>query len=287
MIADLKRILGRAKRGGYAVGMFNACNAEQARGVIAAAEELNSPVIFGTAEVLLPFCPLEMIADMLIPIAERAKVPVAVHYDHGITAEKCVYALRRGFTSVMYDRSNAPYEENVRDLADMVRIAHSFGSSVEGELGRIGGGEGETQAERVPCDFYTDPTQAEDYAARTGVDALAVAVGTVHGEYRFKPKLDFDRIRAIASRVSVPLVLHGGSGLSDDDFRRAVKCGISKINVFTDIDKAAATAALDVLAGGGNMLTKAMPAVVEGVKRAAAEKMLLFGSAGKAGETEL
>lgn len=276
MLVNLDQVLLPAKRGGYAIGLFNTCNMEEMRGVLAAAEETKMPVIIGTAEILLPYCPLENLIDLLIPAAKRASVPVVVHYDHGLTYERCEQALRGGFSSVMYDCSGDDYEENVRKLADMVRLAHLFGATVEGELGKIGGSEGSNEAEGVPESYYTDPLQAKDFVERTGVDALAVAVGTAHGAYKFKPKLDFERIRTIASLIPTPLVLHGGSGLSDQDFRKAISCGISKINIFTDLDTAAARAAGRSFADGKTALTKMMPDIVDGVRAEVVKKIRLF-----------
>ncbi len=271
MLANLNDVLIPAKKGKYAVGLFNSCSMEEARGVIAAAEETHSPVIFGTAEILLPFCPMENVADMLVPMAKRASVPVVIHYDHGLTYEQCLKALKLGFTSIMYDCSGCEYEENVEKMADMVKIAHCFGATVEGELGSIG-----ANGKSIPSDFYTDPQQAKDFVMRTGVDALAIAVGTVHGEYKLPPKLDFDRIKEIAKAVSVPLVLHGGSGLSVEDFHKAIDCGISKINIFTDLDKAGAKAAVESYNRGNNVITKMNPDIVEGVKAEVMKKMLIF-----------
>jgi fructose-bisphosphate aldolase, class II len=264
-----------AREGAYAVGLFNAVNMELARGIIAAAEKTRSPVIMGTAEVLLPYGPLEELASLLVPMAKRASVPVVIHFDHGLTAERCAEALKLGFSSIMYDRSTDGYEENVREVQEMACVAHSFGATIEGELGHVGNAED-------PSKCFTDPEEALDFAVRTRVDALAIAVGTAHGVYKQKPKLDFARIATIASRISVPLVLHGGSGLSDDDFRTAIAKGISKVNIFTDINNAAAEAAKGALAEGKSGLTDLIPFEVEAVKASVEEKMRLFGSIGQA-----
>lgn len=276
MLVNLNDVLLPAKKVGYGVGLFNTCNVEEAMGVLAAAEKTNSPAIIGTAEILLPFTPLEVLIDLLIPMAKRAKTPVVVHYDHGLTYEKCEQALRGGFSSVMYDCSALSYEDNVKALADMVKLAHSYGATVEGELGKIGGAEGSDANGAIPECYYTDPAQAKDFVDRTGVDALAIAVGTAHGEYHFTPKLDFDRIKKIAATIPTPLVLHGGSGLSDSDFQKAITCGISKINIFTDLDKAGAKAAFDSYNAGNKVLTKMMPDMREGVMQEVIKKMLLF-----------
>ena len=279
MLVHMNDILLPAKQGKYGVGFFNAVNVEMARAVIGAAEELRSPVMVGTAEVLLPAMPLENVADYLIPMAERASVPVCVHYDHGLTFEKCMEALKLGFTSIMYDCSTAPYEENVERVSEMVKICHAMGVTVEGELGHVGDNEGAGRLEK-PSDYYTDPEIAKDYARRTGIDALAVAVGNAHGDYQFPPKLDFERIETIADGTGLPLVLHGGSGLSDSDFRTAVRCGISKINIFTDLDKVGKKGAEKALQSGAVSLMGLIPGTIDAMKAVVKEKILLFGSEG-------
>ena len=281
MLVNMKDMLERAKEGRYAVGFFNAVNVEMARAVIETAEEMRSPVIVGTAEVLLPAMPLERVAEYLIPMAEKASVPVAVHYDHGLTFGRCMEALRLGFTSVMYDCSTAPYGENAERVAEMVRICHGMGVTVEGELGHVGDNEGEGKLAK-PSDFYTDPESAADFVRRTGVDALAVAVGNAHGDYKFPPKLDFDRISAIAGLTGIPLVLHGGSGLSDADFREGARRGICKVNIFTDLDKAGKAGAEKGMAEGRNTLMGLIPYEIEAMKEVVREKIALFGADGHA-----
>jgi fructose-bisphosphate aldolase class II len=190
-------------------------------------------------------------------------------------------ALKLGFTSVMYDCSTASYEENIKNLAEMVRICHGMGVTVEGELGHVGDNEGAGKLEK-PSDFYTDPDEAEDFVKRTGIDSLAVAVGNAHGDYKFPPKLDFERIKTIAQRTGIPLVLHGGSGLADEDFRTAVKEGICKVNIFTDIDKAGAKGIEDGLREGVNNMTGLISYEIEAMKAAVRNKIMLFGSSDKA-----
>ena len=277
----MNEVLLPAKKGGYGVGFFNAVNVEMARAVIGAAEELRAPVMVGTAEVLLPAMELERVAEYLIPMAEKASVPVCVHYDHGLTFARCMQALRLGFTSVMYDCSTAGYGENVEKVAEMVKICHGMGVTVEGELGHVGDNEGAGRLAN-PEDFYTDPQQAADFAARTGVDSLAVAVGNAHGDYKFTPKLDFDRIAEIEKATKLPLVLHGGSGLSDDDFKIAVQKGVCKVNIFTDIDKAGKIGIEAGIKAGADSMYKLIPYEIEAMKKVAMEKIQLFGSAGKA-----
>ena len=281
MLVNMKDILGKARAEGYGVGFFNAVNVEMARSILETAEELNSPVIVGTAEVLLPAMDLCRVAEYLIPMAQKASVPVCVHYDHGLTFERCMEALHLGFTSIMYDCSTLPYEENIARVAEMVRICRAMDATVEGELGHVGDNAGAGKLTR-PEDFYTDPDQAVDYVSRTGVDALAVAVGNAHGDYKFPPKLDFDRIDTIAHRTGLPLVLHGGSGLADEDFRRAVSLGVSKINIFTDLDKAGKAGVEEGLRAGAATLMGLIPYEIAAMKRVVREKLTLFGSVGKA-----
>lgn len=274
MLVTLNDILYDAKKNHYAVGLFNTVNLEMAKGVLRAAEELRSPVIIGTAEVLLPAASLEELAYFLLPMAKKATVPVVLHYDHGLTEEKINEAIDLGFSSVMYDCSELSVAENTAAVAALVRRAHACGISVEAELGHIGsetGGDTES--------IYTDPEDAAVYAEATGCDALAIAIGTAHGFYKSTPKLDFERLSAIADKVDVPLVLHGGSGLSDDDFTQAIARGIAKVNIFTDINVACARCAAK--SGDGAGMTDIMPELVSTVAEVAKNKMRLFGCAGK------
>lgn len=281
MLVNMNEILLPAKEKRYGVGFFNAVNVEMARAIIETAEELRAPVMIGTAEVLLPAMPLENVADYLIPMAKRASVPVCVHYDHGLTFEKCMEALKLGFSSVMYDCSTADYEANVEKVAEMVKICHAMGVTVEGELGHVGDNEGAGKLEK-PSDFYTDPDVAEDYVHRTGIDSLAVAVGNAHGDYKFPPKLDFERIETIAGRTGLPLVLHGGSGLADDDFRRAVARGVCKVNIFTDLDKAGKEGVKEGLRAGAKTMMGLIPYEIKAMKAVVREKLELFGSVDRA-----
>lgn len=280
MLVNMNELLIPAKEGKYGVGFFNAVNVEMARAIIETAEELNAPVMVGTAEVLLPAMELERVAEYLIPMAEKAKVPVCVHYDHGHTFEKCMEAIRLGFTSIMYDCSTASYEDNLKNVAEMVKICHAIGITVEGELGHVGDNTGAGKLDN-PADYFTDPDTAVDFVNKTGVDSLAVAVGNAHGDYAFPPKLDFERIEVISKKTNIPLVLHGGSGLADSDFRQAVKLGVAKINIFTDLDKAGKAGIEAGIAAGEKTMMGLMPYEINAMKAVAAEKIRLFGSDGK------
>lgn len=281
MLVTMNDVLLPAKEGRYCVGFFNAVNVEMARAVIETAEELRAPVMVGTAEILLCANPLERVAEYLIPMAKKASVPVCVHYDHALTFEKCMEALKLGFSSVMYDCSTEDYETNLEKVREVVKICHSMGVTVEGELGHVGDNEGAGRLEN-PSDYFTDPVMAADFVKRTGIDSLAVAVGNAHGDYKFPPKLDFERIETISGSTGLPLVLHGGSGLSDDDFRIAIEKGICKVNIFTDIDKAGKAGIEEGLRNGAKSMMGLIPYEIEAMKKVVANKIELFGSVGKA-----
>lgn len=285
MLVNMNEVLLPAKKNHYAVGLFNAVNLELARGIISAAESTGSPVIMGTAEVLFPYGPLEEVSYYLIPMAKKANVPVVIHLDHGLNYDTCIKALEFGFSSIMYDCSTDSYDENVRKVKEMADIAHSYGATIEGELGHVGDNEGSAEGNDQmtdPSQFFTDPKMAKDYVDKTGVDALAIAVGNAHGAYKLPPKLDFERIRTIAHTVDVPLVLHGGSGLTDNDFRQAIQEGISKVNIFTDINIAAVKAQFSRFTDMNKGIIDLIPAAVEAIKQETMKKMNLFGSVGKA-----
>ncbi len=242
MLVSMTELMKDASEKGYAVGAFNAVNFESLRAVIAAAEETGRGVILNHAEVHFPLMPLEVIAPVMVDMAKKSKVPVCVHLDHGQSLESCMKAIQLGFTSVMLDVSGENYEENVAQTALICRLAHSVGVTVEAELGHIfqsdigvgEAGEQETlDSFESAEDVYTDPDLAKDFVERTGVDALAIAFGTAHGVYKVKPKLDLDRIKLIKEKIDVPFVMHGGSGLTKEEFQTAIRNGIRKINYYT------------------------------------------------------
>lgn len=279
MLVNMNEVLKPAQQNKYAVGLFNAVNLELARGIIYAAEESRLPVIIGTAEVFLPYCSLEEVAYYLLPMAKNATVPVVVHLDHGLTKENCIKALELGFTSIMYDCSTDSYDVNVEKVREMAEIAHSYGATIEGELGHVGDNEGSAEGDSHfadPSAFFTEPKMALDFVQKTGVDALAIAVGNAHGAYKLPPKLDFARIEEIRGLVDVPLVLHGGSGLTDDDFRKAIQKGISKVNIFTDINVAAAEAALRAFKSVDKGIIELILPQIEAVKQEVIKKQKLF-----------
>ena len=277
MLVNLVDILAKAKKGRYAVGLFNTTDTDMLEAAISAAEELQSPIIIGTAEILLPYGELKLIAPSLIEAAKRASVPVVVHYDHGLTYERCVEALQLGFSSVMFDGSAGDPALNTKQTAEIVRLAHAMGASVEGEIGHVG--QGATD-DGLVTDSYTTPQEAIDFVNATGVDALAVAIGSAHGVYKSKPRLDLQRLREISAAVDTPLVLHGGSGLSDDDFRNVIQDGISKVNIFTDLCIAGNKAMATGLDQGLEYL-KIRNLKVDAIREAVKTKMHLFGCVGK------
>lgn len=274
----MKEILADAREKGYAVGYFNAVNMEMTRAYVEAAEECRSPIIIGTCEVLLPYGEFEWLAPVLVDAAKRASVPVAVHLDHTYKFEILMQALRCGFGSVMYDGSRlASANENIKRSAEIVKIAHGMGVGVECELGSVGGLADENG--KSDAVVYTDPADAKDFLDKTGADFLAVSIGTQHGVYKAAPKLDIPRLKEIRKTVDVPLVLHGGSGLSDDDFRRTIDGGISKINVYTDVILAAKKAVADNPDAAYIDLCRLAE---DAMREATAEKIRLFGGEGRA-----
>lgn len=253
MLINLKAILKIAEEDKSAIGMFNATGFDSLQAVIGAAEELNKPVIIAHAEVHNIYNDISMVGPAMVAVAQNAKVPVCVHLDHGTSLDMVYKALRLGFTSVMMDASAMPYEENLRLTKMIAEAAHSMNVSVEAELGRLVTGEAGSGEEMVGAkaeDFYTCPDEAEAFCAATGIDALAIAFGTAHGFYSAQPKLDFDVVKNCAKATGLPLVMHGGSGVSDEGFKKAIENGIRKINYYSYMSKAGYMAAKEVIASG-------------------------------------
>lgn len=279
MLVTLKELLKEAERGKYAVGLFNMLNLEMARGIIDAAEEEKSPLILGVAEVHLPVIPFEYASLIMRKIASEANVPVCLHFDHGTDYRKILTAIKGGFTSVMYDGSSLPYEENIYNTKEVSKVAHALGVSVEAELGHVGGGEGGTDDGQEQ--MYTNVDQVNDFIERADIDALAVAIGTAHGQYKTKPKLDIGRLADIYKISKKPLVLHGGSGLSDQDFKNTILNGIRKVNICTEMCMAAHHAYTYAF-NHQNTFEIALQVAKTTVQEVVKEKMRLFGSSGKA-----
>lgn len=229
-LVSMRELLSRADKENYSVGAFSIANMEMIIGAIKAAEELNSPIILQIAEVRLNHTPLNLIAPVMIEAAKKAKVPVAVHFDHGVTIEKIKEALELGFTSVMIDGSKLSIDENIDITKKVIKIAKEYNAAVEAEIGVVGGSEDGSEDIKAR---YTNVNDAEKFYKETNVDALAIAIGNAHGLYKFEPKLNFDILSQIDKCIDVPLVLHGGTGISDEDFKNSSNLGIRKINVAT------------------------------------------------------
>ena len=229
-LVKMKDLLKRAEEKNIGCGTFSVGNMEMVKGAIRAAEELNTPIILQIAEVRLKNSPLHLMGPMMVQAAKEAKVDVAVHLDHGLTFETVDKALELGFTSVMLDASTLPFEENIDKVKTVVEKARKYSATVEAELGLVGGSEDGSCDHGIRC---TDPDDAVVYARETGIDALAVAIGNAHGNYPVAPTLAFDVLEKIHEKVDIPLVLHGGSGITDKDFQRAISLGIRKVNIAT------------------------------------------------------
>lgn len=250
MLVTMKEVLRYAEKKQIAIGAFNAANLESLQAIIMAAEELNLPVIMSFAECHEEWVPIDVLGPVMVNEAKRAKVPVCVHLDHGEHIDYLVHSLDLGFTSVMYDGSTLPYEENLKNTKEVVRIAKGYGASVEAELGCMGKreyGDGDANAEDK-TKIYTDPVLAASFVKETGIDALACSFGTTHGIYLKAPKLDFGVVRDVRDKTGgIPVVMHGGSGVSREGFRESIKAGVRKINYFTYMDKAGGAAVEEYL----------------------------------------
>ena len=248
MYVSMTDILQDAHKNNYAVMAVNSINMEMARAVISAAEEERSPIIvnIGMGQ-MKKHAHANVMVPLIKKLAEEAKVPVALNHDHGQDLDFIIKCIQDGFSSVMIDASSFPFEENVHRTSTIVKLAHPHNICVEAELGHVGQ---VAEGDNSKADLYTDPEQAKKFVELTGVDALAVAVGTAHGSYPkgYVPKLDFERLALLKKTLDMPLVLHGGSGSGEENIRKAVACGINKINVCTDVFKVAQQAMVDRMA---------------------------------------
>ena len=229
-LVTMKSLLEQARNNHRGVGAFSVGNMEMVKGAVQAAEELNTPIILQIAEVRLKHSPLALMGPMMVQAAKEAKVDIAVHLDHGLTMDVVEQALELGFTSVMFDSSTYPFEENTTRTQEVVKVAKQYGATVEAELGLVGGSEDGSCDHGIRC---TNPDDAKVFCERTGIDALAVAIGNAHGNYPVAPKLAFDVLEEIHKKADLPLVLHGGSGITDADFQKAISLGIVKVNIAT------------------------------------------------------
>lgn len=276
MLTTLSNILKDANNNHYAVGAFNCLSVENVIGAINAAEELSSPIILQLAEVQFPESPLDLMAPIFIQAARLASVPVCVHLDHGQSLETCVKAIRLGFTSVMFDGAMLSFEENVSITREIVRIAKAAGVDVEAELGKVGNSGIDT------ADVFTDVAESKEFVKATGIDALAIAIGNLHGHYVHTPNLNIERLIEIHKANRIPLVLHGGSGTSIDDFKACIHNGICKVNVATSIQMGISVKIADYINQNENPNYIAMKSLmIKGSHDVIANHIRLFESNGR------
>ena len=282
-LIPMSRLLEQARKGSYAVGAFNTNNMEIVQAIIEAADELESPVVLQASQGAIKYAGLDYIVAMVRTASEKTKVPVALHLDHGTSFDQAVQCIRAGFSSVMFDGSKHAFEQNVAKTIDVVRVAKPSGVSVEAELGKIGGTEDDIHVDEAEA-LMTIPGEAKEFVERTGVDALAIAIGTAHGPYKGEPRLDFARLEKIRALVDVPLVLHGASGVPAEAITRAISLGICKINIDTDLRQAFTAAVVKVLAEtpGEYDPRKLLGPAREALKQVVKQKIMLFGSSGRA-----
>lgn len=276
-------LIKKAREKKVAIAAFNIHNMETAQGVLEGAAEEKAPVMIATTPGTLRHAGIATIAAIVKTAAEDYDIPVALHLDHCPSYEIIVKAIRNGYTSVMIDSSELPYEENVAMVQDVVKVGHAAGVQVEGELGRIGGTEDDiTVDEREAA--LTVPEEAVDFVEKTGIDTLAISIGTAHGVYQGEPKLDFDRLTAIEKLVDVPLVLHGASGVPDDSVKMAIARGICKVNIATELKIPMAKAVQDFFAENpeGNDPRKYLGAGRDALKEVVKKKIRLCGCHGLA-----
>lgn len=282
-LVTVDELLSKADKEGYAVGAFNANNMEIVQAIMTAAEKENSPVIMQASQGAIKYAGLDFITGMVRIAAETVNVPIALHLDHGTDFEQVVKCIRSGFTSVMYDGSQLPLEENIANTNKVLEIARPINVSVEAELGKIGGTEDDIVVSEQEA-MYTAPEEAAYFVKQTGIKSLAIAIGTAHGQYKGEPKLDFERLTKIKSLINIPIVLHGSSGVPDEAIRKAIKLGVCKVNIDTNIREAFVLEARRVMAANPDeidprkILGPARDAAVEIIRR----KIQVFGSSGKA-----
>ncbi len=295
-LVTMKEMLEDARKRKYAIGSFDVSNCEMIRAVVDVAEELKSPVILSALEVDILGKGLDYFMAMAKVAAETASVPVCIHLDHAVKLELIKKVIEKGFTSVMYDGSKLPFEENMKNTKEACEYAHKLGITVEAELGHVtdaiaGSGESSmldkdsVHKDENPEDYLTDPNEVIKFIEMTNVDALAVAIGTAHGVYATTPKLDFKRLYEINKISKVPLVLHGGSGTPNEDIKKTIELGICKINIFSEVLYAFNTSMKETLNNLENM--SSWPCVVfekpiKAMEEMVANKILLFGSDNKA-----
>jgi ketose-bisphosphate aldolases len=280
MLVSYVEIVKKAHEQKYAVGAFNTLSVENIIGAIQAAEELKTPIILQLAEVQFPTAPIEYMAPIMLAAARNAKVPVAVHLDHGNSFETCELAAKLGFTGVMFDGASLAIEDNIRVTRQVAQMARHYGIGVEAELGKVGNA-GEIAEDILSADIFTGVEESAYFISQTGVDALAIAIGNQHGKYIATPKLNIERMIEISKRNNLPLVLHGGSGTSVEDFKSCACNGISKINVATAIQLRALSAVRKSLQQPISY-EEMKSAIIAATKEVVKEHIRIFGSDGKA-----
>ena len=281
-LVPMAEILNKANQENYAVGGFNINNLEFLQGIIRAAEESNSPLILQTSEGAMRYIGSDYVVGMVEAATKNTSIPVALHLDHGSSFASTMACIRLGYSSVMIDASHDPFEENVEKTKKVVEAAHNVGVSVEAELGQLGGTEDDVTVDEEDA-TYTRPDEAVEFIERTGVDALAIAIGTAHGVYKGEPELDFERLEEINRKTDIPLVLHGASGVSEADVRNAVANGINKVNVNTAFQQAFTDRVKEVFAEDPEIYDprKYCGPGREAIKERVKEKIEILGSAGK------
>jgi fructose-bisphosphate aldolase class II len=283
MLATTAQILGEAHKGGYAVGAFNMNNKEILQAIIAGAEAQKAPVIIQTSEGAIKYAGADYISAMVRLAASKASVPVALHLDHGTHYDVIIGCIRHGWTSVMFDGSHHPLAENIALTAEIVKVAHAAGVSVEAELGRLSGVEDNISVDELDA-IYTNPKEAQVFVAETGVDSLAIAIGTAHGQYKGIPRLDYDRLDTIKKLLrDMPIVLHGASGLTEEQLKKCVSLGVNKINIDTDIRLAMTAAIKEAFEKKPSEYDprKYLGPAREAMTQVVVGKIAMFGSAGK------
>ncbi len=306
MLVTNKELQVAAKKGKYAVGAFNTSNVEITQAIIEAHEEVNAPVIIAASTSAIKYCGIDVLSSIVRQMAEKAKIPVSLHLDHGTDYDLIVDCVRNGWTSIMIDGSHAPLEGNIALTSEIVKICHAVGISVEAELGRLGGIEDEISVDEKDARL-TDPDEAEKFIAETQCDTLAIAIGTSHGAYKFKgeSKLAFDRLEEIRNRIETPLVLHGASsvipevvekankygadlgaakGVPVEDIKKAISLGITKVNIDTDLRLAFTAGVRQILADKPELFDprKIIGAGREDIKNVVKSKIEVLGCAGRA-----
>ncbi len=282
-LVPITDLLKKARAGGYAVGAFNCNNMEIVQAIIAAAEAERSPVIMQASQGAIKYAGLDYITGMAKIAAEKATVPVALHIDHGTSFEQVMQCIRAGFSSVMIDGSKLPLQENIALTKKVIEVAHAVGVSVEAELGKIGGTEDDIHVSEKDA-MFTNPEEARIFVQETGVDALAIAIGTAHGQYKGVPELDFARLEKIRSLIDTPIVLHGSSGVPAEAIQQAIKLGVCKVNIDTNIREAFVLACRQALESDPDEIDprKALGPARDAATAVIREKIRIFGSNGKA-----